>query len=199
MNEEIFGGLKSAVERGESLQKAMMTFYRAGYKKEEIEEAAKYLSQIPIEPVLSSSQISVNSASGIAKPKFGFFGNLFKKKEFGGEIISPKKLPSPTPIPAPKPLVSKMVTSPIVQEKIVNNSSQVNQIVSSYGEQPVIKTPPQVIQKAEKKVSDYGTDKPKDKFVIVILVSILVLLFGLLISIFLFKDGIINFLSNLFS
>jgi hypothetical protein len=41
VNEEIIGGLISALSRGEPLQKAMMTFYNAGYEKQEIEEAAK--------------------------------------------------------------------------------------------------------------------------------------------------------------
>ena len=41
MNEEIFGGLRSATNRGETLEQAMLTFYNAGYKREEIEEAAK--------------------------------------------------------------------------------------------------------------------------------------------------------------
>lgn len=41
MNEEILGGLKSATNRGESLQQAMLTLYNAGYKKDEIEEAAQ--------------------------------------------------------------------------------------------------------------------------------------------------------------
>lgn len=40
-NQEILGGLKAAVERGETLKDAMMTFYQAGYDKLEIEEAAK--------------------------------------------------------------------------------------------------------------------------------------------------------------
>jgi hypothetical protein len=46
MNEEILGGLKSALERGESMKKAMMTFFNSGYKKEEIEEAARALSEV---------------------------------------------------------------------------------------------------------------------------------------------------------
>ena len=45
MNEEILGGLKSATNRGETLQQAMMTFYNAGYKREEIEESAKFFQQ----------------------------------------------------------------------------------------------------------------------------------------------------------
>jgi hypothetical protein len=43
INKEILGGLYSAIERGESLKRAMMTLYNSGYKKEEIEECAKVL------------------------------------------------------------------------------------------------------------------------------------------------------------
>ncbi len=45
VNEEILGGLKSALERRQSLRRAMMTFYNAGYKRNEIEEAARTLRQ----------------------------------------------------------------------------------------------------------------------------------------------------------
>jgi hypothetical protein len=43
VNEEILGGLTSALERGESLKRAMITLYNSGYKKEEIEECARML------------------------------------------------------------------------------------------------------------------------------------------------------------
>jgi len=43
VNEDIVGGLKAALARGESLKQAMMSFYRAGYKKEDIEWAARSL------------------------------------------------------------------------------------------------------------------------------------------------------------
>ena len=44
-NQEILGGLKHALNRGESLEKAMISFYNAGYRKEEIEEAARFIQQ----------------------------------------------------------------------------------------------------------------------------------------------------------
>jgi len=44
VKEEIIGGLKLALQRGDSLRRAMMTFYEAGYLKEEIEQAARELS-----------------------------------------------------------------------------------------------------------------------------------------------------------
>ena len=43
INEELVGGLKSALERGYSLEKAMLTLFNSGYKREEIEEAARNL------------------------------------------------------------------------------------------------------------------------------------------------------------
>ena len=48
MNQEIFEGLKAALERKQSLKRAMMSFFNAGYSKPEIEEAAGALSQVPI-------------------------------------------------------------------------------------------------------------------------------------------------------
>ena len=40
----IAGGLKNALERGDSLEKAKATFINAGYNKEEVDQAAIYVS-----------------------------------------------------------------------------------------------------------------------------------------------------------
>jgi len=45
VKEEIIEGLRIAVSKGESLEKAMTSFYNAGYKKEEIEQAAAAMVQ----------------------------------------------------------------------------------------------------------------------------------------------------------
>lgn len=45
VNTEILGGLKHALNRGESLEKTMTSFYNAGYRKEEIEEVARFIKQ----------------------------------------------------------------------------------------------------------------------------------------------------------
>ncbi|MCX6749808.1 MAG: hypothetical protein NTW17_03670 [Candidatus Pacearchaeota archaeon] len=47
VKEEIIEGLRIAVSKGESLEKAMTSFYNAGYKKEEIEQAAAAMVQVP--------------------------------------------------------------------------------------------------------------------------------------------------------
>ncbi|MCL5730107.1 MAG: hypothetical protein M1165_00890 [Candidatus Pacearchaeota archaeon] len=54
VNDDILGGLKSALSRGYSLEKAMLSFFNAGYKREEIEEAAKTLQ---METARSSKEI----------------------------------------------------------------------------------------------------------------------------------------------
>ena len=56
-NEEILGGLKTALERGESMKRAMMTFFNAGYPKAEIEEAARVLQSEKIQPQKIESSI----------------------------------------------------------------------------------------------------------------------------------------------
>lgn len=44
MKDEIYSGLKNAVERGSSLEEAMQTFINAGYNPQEVREAGKMLS-----------------------------------------------------------------------------------------------------------------------------------------------------------
>jgi hypothetical protein len=41
VNQEILEGIRRAVYKGESLRDAMMSFYNSGYKKADIEEAAR--------------------------------------------------------------------------------------------------------------------------------------------------------------
>ena len=43
VKEEIIEGLKYAVAKGETLPKAMMSFYNAGYSKQDVEDAARAL------------------------------------------------------------------------------------------------------------------------------------------------------------
>lgn len=57
MKDEILGGLKSAMSRGDSLQQAMQSFYNAGYDKKDIEEAARALhSQLHQEQIKKTQE-----------------------------------------------------------------------------------------------------------------------------------------------
>ena len=69
LNQEILGGLRHAINRGESLEKAMLSFYNAGYRKEEIEEAAKFIlsGEVPVSVVKEEQK---------TYPKEGHKGNF---------------------------------------------------------------------------------------------------------------------------
>ncbi len=61
VREDILAGLKSATQKGESLKQAMISFYNAGYSKEEIEEAARVLqSQGIVQPVVQTTSQKEN-------------------------------------------------------------------------------------------------------------------------------------------
>ncbi len=70
--EEIIGGLKSALSRGESLNRAMMTFFNAGYKKEDIESAAGALHIHGFEQPTNISSQETKSTYVPPKSKKGF-------------------------------------------------------------------------------------------------------------------------------
>jgi len=79
IKEEILGGLKLALSKGESLKQAMMSFYNAGYKKQDIEEAARTL-HMQEHPSLLQKPIEV------LKQKF------FNKKPKQIPIIKPQNI-----------------------------------------------------------------------------------------------------------
>jgi len=69
MREDILGALKSALIRGETLKKAMMTLYNAGYKKNDIEEAAASLQQIIQPRPIGQNQTTTTPPQLSTKPK----------------------------------------------------------------------------------------------------------------------------------
>jgi len=97
-NQEILGGLKAAIGRGQSLKQAMMSFYQSGYKKEEIEDAARaylYLQKGNSEAqVLNKNPLNESSKKETNKKiKKGFFGSK-KKDEKQFSAIAKTKAPS---------------------------------------------------------------------------------------------------------
>lgn len=57
--ENISEGLKMAVSKGESLQQAMQSFYNAGYKKENIESAARLLGTSNVMQPIKPKEIKI--------------------------------------------------------------------------------------------------------------------------------------------
>ncbi len=110
INRDIVEGLRNALSRGYTLEQAMMSFYNAGYKKEDIEESARALHEHPSQPL---SHLQKSTPKGITKPVT-------------------KPIPSkyhPTPQPTP-PKVSETKGKPETQGK---------QIISKYEEKTTTK------------------------------------------------------------
>jgi len=79
-NQEILGGLRTALERGQTLKQAMMSFYQAGYKKEEIEDAAR--AYLYLQKGNSELQ-TLNKNQGVEKKKIEPSKEEAKKPLFG--------------------------------------------------------------------------------------------------------------------
>ena len=56
VREDILSGLKHAISKGESLKEAMMSFYRSGYPKGEIEEAARMIQNEQVQKKMEMIQ-----------------------------------------------------------------------------------------------------------------------------------------------
>ena len=66
-SEDIIGGMKNAMARGSSLKDAMQSFYNAGYKKEDIEEAARKI-QSQSEQIQQNQIIPQNKNNQVNQP-----------------------------------------------------------------------------------------------------------------------------------
>ncbi len=63
--EDIIRGLEGAMAKGETLERAMYSFYNAGYNKQDVEEAARALS---IHLSVQESRVPVKAILQIQKP-----------------------------------------------------------------------------------------------------------------------------------
>ncbi len=87
VNKDLVEGLRNALSRGYTLEQAMMSFYNAGYKKEEVEEAARVLHEHPSHPLSHPGKIVPKEVQKpVTKP------------------LPPKYHPTPQPTP---PVVAK--------------------------------------------------------------------------------------------
>ncbi len=158
VKEEIFEGLKVALAKGETLQKAMMSFFNAGYSKEEIEEAAR---QLQMSQVSQSQQAPTQPAQ---------------------QTSSSQSAPSQKTQPQPQKTQSQPTQKQKKPEKKISKTK------------PSQKPPKKTVQK----VSAYeGKHKSKSIIVTGILIFVLLLLLGVLVAVFLFKDKLAAFFGNI--
>jgi hypothetical protein len=224
VHEEIIGGLISALSRGEPLQKAMMTFYNAGYGKQEIEEAARLVySQVGAD-VAKTGYLS-EAIKAIAS-KVG----LVKKNTLTKVPVTPPAQPiKPVPEPVQKPVQKPIQEKKPEKENINKNINPSPQKVSIYGDGKQYREADQITHDIERaikdlsqikfpskieiinrnmdekssivlqKISNYsdGPSKPGGRIITYLLVFILILLLGVLAVVFFFKDDLVKIFNSL--
>jgi CRISPR/Cas system-associated endonuclease Cas3-HD len=127
VNLEILEGLKTAMLRGDTLKEAMISFYNSGYKKEEIEEAARNLN---LEEIKKEFQLIEQEKKG---EQLILEKTSEKKKEISNKStntpIAQSKVISELPKKYPKNITS---TSQINLPQEIKDG-KTKQVVSSYG------------------------------------------------------------------
>jgi hypothetical protein len=221
INEEIIGGLVSALSRGETLENAMMTFYNAGYTKEEIEDSAKEVYK-QLGPQMMGVKGSLQEALDDIAIKAGVTDTKSQSNEkpgdqsknnLPGQIVlqtaGDKKTPETSGAAKeeekPKPTVSGYV-APIEGSTTTDITARIEEAIK--GLRPVNipsrieiihknvdANPPTVVQH----VSDYfgSSQRSINKAATYVLVVILIILLIALGAIFLFRDDLIKVFNNL--
>ncbi len=68
MREDIQGGLRNAMERGDSLEKAIKSFVSAGYSEAEVRDAAKIFTTPALGVVGSEESIAISNSQKQVQP-----------------------------------------------------------------------------------------------------------------------------------
>lgn len=222
VNEEIVGGLMSALSRGEGLEKAMMTFYNAGYEKDEIEDSAKDVynklgpKAMGINGSLQATLDDIASKAGVAKKETP------KEEAPAEEAVKDDKLDI-KPIPDKKdfepenPKKDNSANKPVVSiygsddhpSQYQNPDDITNKIQEAIKSLRPVNIPSkiEIVHKNEdtpqptviQHVSGYSEPPAKyaSKTITYMLIFILILLLGALVAVFLFKDDLIQVFNEL--
>jgi hypothetical protein len=221
INEEIVGGLVSALSRKQSLESAMMTFYNAGYKKDEIEDSAKEVYN-----QLGPQSMGVNGS---------LQETLNEIAIKAGVPVTPKEQATEKPVEQSKDNTPENISLQTPSDKkpsevntATKEEDRAKQNISNYGQdnyqstaditnkiQEAIKglRPVNIPSKIEivhrnvdakgptviQRVSDYYSESPKpvSKSLTYILIAILIILLLMLGAVFLFKNDLIKLFNDL--
>lgn len=67
--QEISGGIKNALDRGESLEKAKQTFVNSGYTPQEVQEAVKLMGPQSAKPLTPTQPTPTSTQPNLAQPE----------------------------------------------------------------------------------------------------------------------------------
>lgn len=190
IREDIIGGLKSALTRGYSLKDAMVSFYNAGYKKEEIEEAARRLQH----------QIFENKELRDLLGQVGGTAAVPEKPALNERVLPSHEIkpaePNRPAQKAPAPVPRGLSVSPYHKtKKREEDATQFNLHKHNVAGRKEIKGLPGA---GFRRSSEYEPSTGI-RVVTIVLIVLLLLLLGILGVVFLFKNQIIQFFNNLIS
>lgn len=207
----LLGGLESALARGQPLQKSMISFYNAGYKKEDIENAARKFQEIHkrkfaelgVEPGPQKRTIKTPVSDYSSKKTLEAQKPLEPKtKVFKSEIISDedeseeskKEKSGKTQQVVSKYGEESLRAAEDIKDAIIEAISSIKK-TQVYAENPR-QNKPVVIQQ---RVSEYEPEPPTplSKAITFLLIFLLLLLLGLLGAVFFFKEELIELFNNL--
>ena len=164
VKEEIVEGLRAALNKGQSIKRAMMSFYNAGFNKQDIEEAAKAL------------------AAGInQQQKVG--SGIQQATQTSQAQAQVQNQPQPAIARVQPPI---QTTMPALISQPVQPARQFRQL-------------PKASFRNVQMISDY-TQKPRPVSVVItiLLTTLLFFLMGVLATVLLFKDELVQFFSGRF-
>lgn len=256
-NQEIIGGLKSALERGYSLEQAMLSLLNSGYNREEIKEAARNLGDFRPEPLTeektankpetpkkiqmppTSSPVKINPQSArsfqelqnaldrgysLKQAMLALFNEGYTQREIEQAVrtLSRSKIDNLVlPLPKTEPQKKKIEKKeePMPKEKksflgLFHKKEKENapKKLLSLPEAPKIPKTSSLEEMKEsmkkapvQKVSNYEPQKTKENSgsrgtgMIILLTLFLLMLIGALVSIFIFREQLVDFLNSFFS
>ena len=204
VREDIFGGLKSALTRGYTLKEAMISFYNAGYSKEEIEDAARQLQYRVTENKELRSSINQKSSGASVyiqeKQQVQPQNPVISRVEVPPSK-APQKSPSPTMEVPPKPGIPPTATVSSSPSDAVTEVQAVKKKPSGFSLMSILKgkapdARQKLMPKQKPKVPNYH-EGTSIQVVTIVLVVLLLLLLSMLAGVFIFKNQIIQFFNNL--
>src|SRR3972149_1133242 len=181
IRDDIFGTLKTALQRGKNLQQTVQSLYNSGYLKEDVDDTLQVLQtsgfQAPNQPPIIKRIITPQKQSktpvqlGPTTPVISSYAYQYQPQFSQPQIPMQKPMQQPPIQFAQPPLVmpGQQFYQPMPYSPATQN-------VSAYEQKPV---------------------EQVGKMITIIKIAMLIALLGILIVIFVFREELTNFINNL--
>jgi hypothetical protein len=173
MRDEIWAGMKNAIERGESLEGAAQSFINAGYNAHEVQEAAESIRG-------ASGVVAGKQTQGAAQKSSGASANL-PKVEFAKQQEEPSA----------EKLSAEAGKGTVVYVPTGRNPSELSAMAQTYPSQP------SNIKPRDPNYIPFDGAKSTRKKRIIILMVFLLILVALLILAVIYSEKILDFINEL--